>query len=164
MRQTLLLLATFLAAPATAQTPQDAATANMMLATEICLRHQHQDAALPGALQAAGFTVTPGLDQGSYDIQAPELFGVIAPGYCTFQSQRLPIATAEAIGLAVGEYLFPNGVQPGQPSSQANAPRLPCEGFTVWSTRPVITVSYAQAGNSGECVNDGTSAIIIRLN
>ena len=164
MRLALASLLALAALPAAAQTPEDAAATNMMLATEICLRHQHRDAALPGALQAAGFTVTPGLDAGSHDIQGPELSGIVAPGYCTFQSPRVAIPTAEAIGMAVGRHLFPNGVEPGQPSSQANAPRRPCEGYTIWSTRPVITVSYAQAGNSGECIDDGTSAIIIRLN
>ena len=164
MRTVFALLLTLAAAPATAQSPEDAAATNMMLATEICLRHQHQDAALPGAFQASGFTLVPGMDAGSFEFSGPEVFGLISPGFCSIQSQKVAIPTAEAIGLAVGEHLFPNGVQPGQPSSQANAPRRPCEGYTIWSTRPVITVSYAQAGNSGECIDDGTSAIIIRLN
>ena len=158
------LLALAAATQAIAQTAQDAAAANMMLATETCIRHQNRSAEMPGAFQQVGYTVTPGLDAGFFDISAPELTGLIGPNYCTFQTTTLGIPTADAIGLAVAEYLYPGGVQPGQPASLANAPPAPCEGYTIWSARPVISVTYAQAGNSGECINDGTSAIIIRMN
>ena len=161
------LLAAIVPLPISAQSPEEAAAMNMQLALETCMRHQGRENALPAAFQAAGFEVTPAQDAGDYQFEAPGVWGYIAGetggGYCTVQSARVPLALAETIGTAVGERLFPGQVTPGSPAGNAATPPAPCEGYSIWDTRPVITVSYAQAGNSGECVNDGTSAIILRM-
>ena len=153
--------------PAAAQTPEEAAAMNMQLALETCMRHQGLESELPEALAAAGFEISPGMDAGAFELQAPGIHGVVGgtpgDGYCSIQSESVPLALAEAIGSAVGERLFPGKVVAGAPESDASTPPAPCEGYTIWDARPVITVSYAQAGNSGECVNDGTSAIILRM-
>jgi hypothetical protein len=165
-----LALATTLAIsiPATAQTPAEAAAMNMHLALDTCMRHHRRSDDLPDALMSAGFALSPGMDEGTFEFTAPGVFGIIraggaAGGYCSIQSSMVPIAQAEGIGAAVGERYWPGKVVPGSPAGNANTPPEPCEGYTIWETRPIITVSYAQAGNSGECVNDGTSAIIISM-
>ena len=154
------------ATPVTAQTPEEAAAMNMQLAVETCMRHQKQADQLPAALEAAGYSVSPGMDESTFDFSAPGVTGLVqtdGTGYCSIQSTMVPLDLAEAIGAAVGERLFPGNVTPGSPAGDASTPPEPCEGYTIWETQPIITVSYAQAGNSGECADDGTSAIIISM-
>ena len=165
--RSLAFAAALLAAlPAAAQTPEEAAAMNMQLAVETCMRHQKLADQLPAALEAAGYSVSPGMDESTFDFSAPGVTGLVrtdGTGYCSIQSTQVPLDLAEAIGVAVGERLFPGNATPGSPAGDASTPPAPCEGYTIWETQPIITVSYAQAGNSGECVNDGTSAIIISM-
>lgn len=152
---------------AVAQTPEEAAAMNMQLALDTCIRHHRRSDDLPKALADVGFTITPGVDADTYDLEAPGVFGIISTGshsgYCSIQSPLVPLGLAEAIGTAVGGRHFPGKVVPGSPAGNASTPPEPCEGYTIWETQPIIIVSYAQAGNSGECTDDGTSAINISM-
>ena len=155
--------------PVAAQTAAEAAAQNMQLAVETCLRHYHDEAALPQALATVGFGVTPAEEgvEGLYQIEAPGLWGLVSDtpqnGYCTVQSTLVPLATAEAIGRAVTHRLFPGKVEEGSAERQVGTAPLPCEGLSVFAPRQLISLRYAQAGNSGECINDGTSAVIISM-
>lgn len=162
-----LIPALLASATAVAQTPQEAAAVNMQLALDTCMRHHRRSDELPKALADVGFSIEPGLDADSYDLEAPGVFGIISTGshsgYCSIQSPLVPLGLAEAIGTAVGERQFPGKVVPGSPAGNASTPPEPCEGYAIWETQPIIIVSYAQAGNSGECIDDGTSAINISM-
>lgn len=152
-------------ATAQAQTEAEAAAQNMQLATEICLRDIRNAQQIPGRLAQAGFSVGPGLDSGTYEFSAFGVNGLIdasgSDGFCSVQSTRVPLALASAIGQATADRLYPGAATPGAPSSPGSGPAGFCDGLTFWDARPIITVSYAQAGNSGECIDDGTSAILI---
>ncbi|MDW4549512.1 hypothetical protein R5H32_09130 [Defluviimonas sp. D31] len=159
-----LALAAAFPAPAPAKTAEEAAAVNMQLAAEICLRNYRTPDKVVDAFTAAGFALAPGADPGTHEVTAPELWGVIEPGpeqsYCTFQSSRVPLAMAQAIGTALAERLFPGLVQTGHPERGL---ATPCDGLSVFAPRQLIWIHYAQAGNSGECIDDGTSAIILNM-
>jgi hypothetical protein len=153
--------------PSAAQTHEEAAAMNMHLALDTCMRHHRRSDELPDALAAVGFALAPGMDAGTFEFTAPGVFGVVTAdgmsGYCSIQSSMVPIPQAEGIGTAVGERYWSGKIVPGSPAGNASTPPEPCEGYTIWETQPIITVSYSQAGNSGECILDGTSAIIITM-
>ncbi|MEL6532644.1 MAG: hypothetical protein AAFQ06_06350, partial [Pseudomonadota bacterium] len=80
-------------------------------------------------------------------------------GACNIQSQLVDLPTARVIADAItaGQ----NGWVAGGPADQIGAPPGPCQGLTNWDARPVLVISFAAAGNSGECIEDGTSSIVI---
>ncbi|SDO26222.1 hypothetical protein SAMN05216196_104235 [Lutimaribacter pacificus] len=163
-----LALAAALPQATSAQSPQEAAAQNMQLAAEICLRNYRDPGATEPQFREAGFQVGPGMDAGSFEFSAPGgVMGIAAPAqgrsYCTVMSEQVPLATAEAIGRALGERLFPGNVTAGSPEQQAGSPVPPCGGLSIFAPQRLIRITYAQAGNSGECINDGTSAIIINM-
>ncbi|MBF9035315.1 hypothetical protein HKCCE2091_13805 [Rhodobacterales bacterium HKCCE2091] len=150
--------------PAPAAIDPQTAAINMRLAATLCLENILDPVSMPDAFRAAGFTVVSGLDAGSYEATGPGVNAIMigtgqGDGYCAIQSVLVNLATANAIGAAITEG---RGFTPGSPEGQAGQPPGICDGFTNWNTRPVITLSYAGAGNSGECIDDGSSAIIIR--
>jgi hypothetical protein len=169
MIRAFLVLALALAAPVplAAQTPAEAAAQNMQLAAELCLRNHRTEADLPQAFAAAGFSVTPLSGAGTFDFVAPGIDGTVdtvpASAFCSIQSTLVPLEMAEAIGRATAERLFADKVEEGAPERNINEPLKPCEGLQIFATQDLITISYAAAGNSGECLNDGTSAILIRM-
>ncbi|MDF0602292.1 hypothetical protein P1J78_16245 [Psychromarinibacter sp. C21-152] len=134
----------------------------MRQGTELCLRNYRTPDRIAPELEAAGYTLTPGMDHGSFDVAAPGLWGVVVPAdaYCTFQSEDVPLAAAQAMGEALADTLFPGQVQPGHPERGMASP---CNGISIFAPQRLIWVHYAQAGNSGECVHDGTSAIIVNM-
>lgn len=146
-----------------AQTQAEAAAQNMQLAAELCLKNLRDAPAIRAALADTGFSVTPGAN-GSFEAAA---FGVgvyAGPdegGFCKVDSALVPVPLAQAIVDAVVARTYTGTVTPGLPGDNANAPPTPCQGRTLWDTRPVITFSFSAAGNSGECLSDGTSAIYL---
>ena len=164
VRAASVLAVACLAVPAAAQTEAEAAAQNMQLAAELCLKGFRQTADLQGQLAAAGFTLSPGMDAGAFEASA---FGVglyAGPdegGFCKIDSGLVPVPLARAIAEAVVARTYTGTVAPGLPSDNAVAAPGPCQGLTLWDARPVITISFTAAGNSGECLMDGTSAIYL---
>lgn len=136
---------------------------NMQLAAELCLKNYRTPDAMADAFAAAGFTLAPGMDAGSYEVSAPEMWGIVSPGqgesYCNIQSQAVPLSTAQAIGTALGDRLFPGMASQGSPEGGHG----PCDGISILAPQRMIWISYSQAGNSGECIDDGTSAIVLQM-
>lgn len=166
-----LVIAALLLVPQGATAQDDAQTQaaaqNMQLAAELCLRNYRTETDLPEAFTSAGFTLSRSHDAEALDFDAFGVSGGFVPdparGYCYAQSGSVPLALAEAIGRAVSDRLFPGQVAEGRPERNVNAPLRPCEGLQIFAPQQLITISYAAAGNSGDCVNDGTSAIIINM-
>lgn len=167
MTRAFLALALANPAPLAAQTPAEAAAQNMQLAAELCLRNHRTEADLPEAFSDAGFLLSPSSASGTYDFTAPGVtgnFDTLPPSaFCSVRSSLVPLPMAEAIGRAVAERLFSDKVEEGAPERNINDPLKPCEGLQIFATQELITISYAAAGNSGECLNDGTSAILIKM-
>ena len=165
-RQFLALVLT-LPAPIAAQSAAEAAAQNMQLAAELCLRNHRSESEMPQAFSAAGFSLSPSSDTGTYEFTAPGVWGVFTTlppsAFCSVQSPDVPLAMAEAIGRALADRLFPGAVQEGGPEHVVGTPLAPCEGLQIFATQELLTLSYAAAGNSGECLNDGTSAILINM-
>jgi hypothetical protein len=163
----LALLALILPVPLEAQSPQEAAAQNMQLAAELCLRNHRTESEIPQAFAAAGFAVSPYSDNGAFEFTAPGVTGTVdtlpPSAFCSVQSTDVPLEMAEAIGRALADRLFPGAVHEGNPEHVAGTPVDPCEGLQIFATQELLTLSYAVAGNSGECLNDGTSAILIRM-
>ena len=59
--------------------------------------------------------------------------------------------------------LFGDGLTMGNPELPVGQPVPPCDGLSIFAPRMLIRVTYSAAGNSGDCLNDGTSAIQIRM-
>ena len=167
MTRSLALLALTLPAPLAAQSPQEAAAQNMQLAAELCLRNHRTESEIPQAFAAVGFSVSPYTDSGAFEFTAPGVTGTVdtlpPSAFCSVQSTDVPLEMAEAIGRALADRLFPGLVQEGSPEHVVGTPLAPCEGLQIFATQELLTLSYAAAGNSGECLNDGTSAILIRM-
>ena len=164
-----LLLATGVVAtsfqPANAVGELVAATKNMRLAAELCLRNYRSHAALPDAFNAAGFSVSEGLDAGFFEFQGPQVWGGFNAGagaaYCYVQSSDVSLAIAEEMGERLARELFPGMVELGKPEHPVGTPIPPCDGLHIFAPQSLIVMSYSAAGNSGECLTDGTSAIAI---
>ncbi len=146
-----------------AQTPEPDTTgpaATMRAVLEACLRNYPEPKRALPALEAAGMTLSPTGDLHSWEMSGEGVFGnvdVSGEIYCSIQSQSVPLETAQAIGTELANSLFPNLVQPGAPEGGNG----PCDGLSIFAPRQMLWLRYAHAGNSGECINDGTSAIIL---
>ncbi|WP_282130142.1 hypothetical protein [Roseobacter litoralis] len=153
--------------PLSAQGSLKVGVQNMRLAMELCLRNYRTKEALQPAFENAGFELRPSIDPEIVDFQAPGLAGGfrhIGPqGYCNLESPDVPVALAQEMSLKLSESLFPGKVVLGSPEKQAGAPSPPCEGLTIFATQTLILINYSSAGNSGDCVNDGTSLIQIQM-
>lgn len=139
------------------------ATQNMKLALELCLRNYRSVPALPEAFAMAGFNIGDGLDPGVYEFSGPGVFGGFEEGYCYIQSQDVPLAIAEDMGQRLAEALFPGQVQQGNPELPVGAPVPLCDGLSVFAPQRLIRITYSAAGNSGDCINDGSSAVILNM-
>jgi len=151
--------------PAFAQGKLAAGTQNMRLAMDLCLRNYRTPASVQQAMANAGFTLIPGADSGSFEFTGPNVSGVVAlsPPFCSIQSTDVPLALAEEMGLKLATSLFGETVERGSPERNIATPVQPCEGLHIFATQTVIRITYSAAGNSGECLNDGTSAIQIKM-
>jgi hypothetical protein len=143
------------------------ATQNMRLAMEICLRNYHDEATLPDAFRTAGYTLSAGIETGFYDFEGPGIWGGFSTdtnsGYCYVQSGDVPLALAEELGLKLARSLFGDKVEFGNPELPIGQPAPLCDGLSIFAPRQLIRITYSAAGNSGECLNDGTSAVIINM-
>lgn len=141
--------------PAKISGPSD----KMRTVIEVCLRnYRTPDAALP-ALEAAGMTLSV-IEDKTFELSGSGVWGIVEPGdelYCTVQSSEVSLDEARALGTELAYSLFPDMVQPGAPEGGNG----PCDGLSIFAPRQMIWLRYAQAGDSGECVEDGTSAIIV---
>lgn len=150
--------------PAVAQNLSPAARA-MQAAADACMRNYGSPDSLIPALKKAGFSVAEGMDAGAYEFSGSGVFGVAVPGngqtYCTVQSSQVPLNLARGIGLGLARSIFgySNDRENGTPEGR----RGPCDGLNLLAPQRVIWIHYAQAGNSGECVDDGSSAIILDM-
>jgi hypothetical protein len=145
--------------PEPVSTPQGEEAA-MRAVVELCLRnYRTPDSAIP-AFQALGLTLVPGMDEGSWEFSGQGVSGIVsaeAELYCSIQSQHVPLDVARAIGADIASDLFADLVHQGAPEGGTG----PCDGLSIFAPRQLIWLRYAQAGNSGECIDDGTSSIII---
>lgn len=139
------------------------ATQNMKNALELCLRNYRSAAALPVAFTSAGYTVRSGLDTGVHEFSAPGVYGGFVENYCIVQSSDVPLAIAEDLGRRMAEALFPGKVELGDPEKTVSGAVPPCEGLSIFAPQKLIRVTYAVAGTSGACGNDGTSAVIVNM-
>lgn len=154
-------------APAPASPAPSGATAQaaMSKATEICLRSYRDPPQAVTQLRAAGFAVTPGTNKGDWSLTGPGISGQVVTGNvaagaelnCTIRSTHVTLAEARAIGGKLSQSLFPGMVQQGAPEGGKG----PCDGQSIFAPRKLIWMHYARAGNIDQCVDDGTSAIII---
>lgn len=132
----------------------------MRAVVEACLRNYRTPGSVLPALEAAGMVLSPGLDAGSWDFAGNGVNGVVIPGdelFCSIQSSEVPLDAAQSMSSDLAYALFPDMIQPGAPEGGKG----PCDGLSIFAPRQLIWMRYAHAGNSGECINDGTSAIII---
>ncbi|MEM1073559.1 MAG: hypothetical protein AAGI36_03865 [Pseudomonadota bacterium] len=139
------------------------AAQNMRLAAELCLRNYRTPADTKPAFAAAGYQLSPGLDAGVTNFNAPGVSGGFEAGYCFIQSTDVPLAMAEEMGLRLAQSLFPGKVELGNPELPVGQPVPPCDGLSVFATQNLIRISYSAAGNGGDCINDGSSAIVINM-
>lgn len=162
-------LTAFLSAPAFAQTAgsgqhsaEGSGDANPALfymkeAAKFCVGNFGRPDLVEGALRSAGFALTPGMDAGTFEARAPGVYALVdvssSRTYCSIQSQEVALSEAREIGVAVMNRFFPSAAKSGPGA---------CDGLSVNRFQPPLRMSFAQAGNSGECVDDGTSAIVIR--
>ena len=145
-------------AEASAMTPE--MTAVRAFARE-CLRNYRTPGLAIAALEAQGLRAVPGMDAGSWELSVPGLQGLVTVGdalYCSIQSPDIPLDEAATLGWELANELFPDLVEKGSPEGANGL----CDGLTIVAPRQMIWVSYAQAGNSGACIEDGSSAVIIR--
>lgn len=159
------LLVVLTAGALKAQPQSEAAAQNMQRASDLCLREYCNAAALPQAFVAASFNLAPGRDVGTFNFEAPGVSALFvtdpAQVYGTVQFEGAALAMDNATGLALSNRLFPGMGQPGGPEALVGTPVGPFDGLSILAPQGLIRISRAAAGNSGECLNDGTSAIII---
>lgn len=148
------------AAPAQAQQIDvETAALNLGLAVKICLTNYRTPGEFQNAFTGAGFTIAPGIDSDVYDLNGYGVWGLFneTTGLCNIQSEAVPLETTQPLIRDLAEQLFPGQVQPGAPEG-ANGP---CDGISIFAPQKLLWVRYSQAGNSGECIFDGTSAVVV---
>lgn len=143
--------------PAEAGAEADLALIYMEEATKICVGNTGRPDLVEGALSSAGFSLVPGVDAGTFEARAPGVYALIDTSssrtHCSIQSQEVALSTAREIGMSVTRRLFPSAKMFGHGA---------CDGPIVTGLRPPLRMTFAQAGNSRECIDDGTSAIVIQ--
>lgn len=153
--------------PLAAQGALKVGVQNMRLAMEICLRNYRSEGMLQQGFAQAGFALQQGHDADVFEFDAPGVSGGFRTsgpeGYCYLGSGDVPLAIAEEMGLNLAQTLFPGMVTLGNPERSINAPVAPCDGLSIFAPQTLIRITYSAAGNSGECLNDGTSAIQIKM-
>ncbi|WP_298500215.1 hypothetical protein [uncultured Maritimibacter sp.] len=146
------------------QASSPSATA-MQTAADACMRNYGAPDQIAPTLSAAGFKVVPGMDEGTVEFSGAGINGIAAasPGrtYCSIQSTEVPLSVARGIGLGLAKSVFGYNLatENGSPEGQKG----PCDGLNLLAPQRLIWIRYAQAGNSGACVDDGTSAIILDM-
>ncbi|MBU3029949.1 hypothetical protein [Paracoccus marinaquae] len=158
------LLVALTPVPALAQNLSPAARA-MQAAAQACMVNYGAPDSLVPALKKAGFSVSPGMDAGSYDFSGAGVDGVAVPGngetYCMIQSGQVPLDLARGIGLGLARAVF--GYKSTSENGTPEGRRGPCDGLNVFAPQRLIWIHYSAAGNSGECVDNGTSSMILNM-
>lgn len=159
----LLPLLIALASPASAQDPNAdprSAALNLGLGAKICLTNYRTPDALQNAFTTAGFTVSPSFDAGVFDVSAHGVAGGFdsRSGYCYLMTAVVPLETTQTLTQDLAASLFPGMIQPGHPETGMESP---CNGVSIFAPQKLIWMHYAAAGNSGDCIFNGTSAVII---
>ena len=137
----------------------------MQTAASICLGNYRTPENLAPALQNAGFDVMPGMDEGYWEFSGASVQGVAGgdqgSAYCVVGSAEVPLDLARGIGLGLAQALlnYELPTENGSPEGR----RGTCDGLNVLVPQRSIWIHYSNAGNSGECVDDGTSSIILRM-
>lgn len=153
-----------MSAPAPAQDLDPAARA-MQTAAGICLGNYRTPENLAPALQNAGFNVMPGIDEGYWEFSNASVHGIAGgdqgSAYCKVSSEEVPLDLARGIGLRVAQELlnYELPTENGSPEGR----RGTCDGLNTIVPQRAIWIRYSNAGNSGDCVDDGTSSIIINM-
>lgn len=153
-----------MSAPVSAQDLSPAARA-MQSAAAICLNNYRTPENLAPALQNAGFNLIPSIDKGSWEFSGASVQGIAGgdqgSAYCKIDSPEVPLNLARGIGLGLAQALLGYELQTenGTPEGRRGA----CDGLNTLVPQRSIWIHYSNAGNSGECVDDGTSSIIINM-
>ena len=168
MRRVLaLMLLCLLGGPAAAQADDAAlraAVTNLWLALKTCLDHAAAPQDVYGAMQQAGFNVTPIHAGGVAEISAFGVRGAIAPSpdpsigrtYCSLSSSMVPLAVAEASMLAGAQAAYPGA----QVSPSARLYRAGCHHMRITLDGVRHEIAFASRNNDGTC-GDGQSTEIV---
>lgn len=157
-----LVISLALAGSAQAQSDAEAAAQNMGLAVDLCLQElvdkDGQREGLIPRFQAAGFTIYP--SDGWAEVTAPGVFGYLTPGeaqsFCGIQSSLVPMAMAAQIAQDRVNFRYPGGAPvPAAPENRAGCPIL-----RYTAAGQGLRMTILSAGNSGECADPNSSAIL----
>lgn len=137
----------------------------MQTAASICLDNYRTPENFVPALRKAGFNVTRGMDEGTWEFSGSSVSGITlgdqGRAYCVVQSAEVPLNLAQGIGLGLARVML--GYKETTENGSPEGKRRTCDGLNVIVPRRSIWIRYANAGNSGDCVDDGTSAIILQM-
>lgn len=142
-----------LAGPASGQ---DGPAFLMREAAKYCIGNTGRPDLVRGAFESVGFEVSKGMDAGTFEASAPGVWAIMDLSgprtYCSVQSHEVSIPEAREMVDSIMKMFFPSAKMSGNG---------PCDGPVV-AFNPPLRVTFAAAGNSGECLDDGTSAIIVQ--
>jgi hypothetical protein len=167
------------AAPASAQTLDEAVRGNATLALSLCLSTVPDQTALNNAFTAAGFAYSPE-DYGGGTVlhwfTAPaETVSVLVQGqgregFCAISTNHMGVTAAIPFAGQALDTLYPGRfafgemenvppVTPGSPGAQEGD----CTGYIAWVEERPVVIKVANAGNGPSCTEDGTSQIMVSM-
>ena len=167
---TFVLPALLAAAPAPAQTFEEAVLGNAALALQLCLSNT-AGPATAAAFRAAGFAERVERSAGNSDtthhFSAPadtvsaKLYYGEMPDECTVSSDHLGLAGAAAVLDAVVPRLFPSYVRKVEygPLDPATGQPAQCVRYEDPANPIGDVIGVATGGDAGGCVENGTSQI-----
>jgi hypothetical protein len=173
------LIALVIAAPASAQTLDEAVRGNATLALSLCLSTVPDQTALNNAFTAAGFAYDAE-DYGGGTVlhwfMAPAdtvtvmVQGQGREGFCAISTNHMGVTAAVPFAGEALEALYPGRFAygemenvaprtPGSPDAQAGD----CTGYIAWVEERPVVIKVANAGNGPSCTEDGTSQIMVSM-
>jgi len=174
-----LLVVIGLSAPAAAQTLDEAVRGNATLALSLCLSTVPDQATLNAAFTAAGFVYAPE-DFGGGEVihwfQAPAdtvtvmVRGEGRDGFCAVTTPHMGVTAAVPFAGEALEALYPGMFTYGE--MENTPPRTPqdadngwgeCTGYIGWAGQRPIVVKIGNAGQDPNCIEDGTSQIMVTM-
>jgi len=166
-------------APATAQTPREAALSNVQLALQICIRESRDTEARIAALAAAGFTHSrEDWPDGEVihhfaapaDTASVMTYGDAGKGFCAVSTPHLGVSEAHGFTSSVLDTLFPGLFSPGDmensPAVVPGGPQAgnaPCTGWAALLPNRAVEIEIGNAGQDPRCIEDGTAQIMVRM-
>ncbi len=181
---TLFAASALAGAPADAQTTAEAAALNIQLAITLCVQNGHDEGALLGAFQTAGYThlgtgetfdATRNVAINRNTFGTPDQTvstDVTAQGlslYCSITTDVFSVSQMIPFARAVFDQLYSGPIADESPEAVVIAPgspaaaSAPCTGFHALPGRSVIWFQFGVAGNDPVCVDNGTAQIMISL-